>query len=75
MSLAKNIEYATLASSLGVNILEAGFPAASKLDFEIVQEIAHQFGNASGPTIAGLCQLRDEQIDITMEALAPVKDL
>lgn len=72
MSFAHNIEYARLAAELGVDVLEAGFPAASKLDFEIVQEIARQHGqNQSGPVIAGLCQLRSEQIDKTIEALLP----
>ena len=72
MSFAKNMEYAKLASELGVDVLEAGFPSASKLDFEIVHEVAKQFGSsADGPIIAGLCQLRDEQIDKTIESLLP----
>ena len=72
MSFANNIEYARLACDLGVDVLEAGFPAASKLDFEIVREIAQQHGkNDSSPIIAGLCQLRSEQVDRTIEALLP----
>lgn len=72
MSFEKNIEYAELATLLGVDVLEAGFPSASNLDFEIVQAIAKDFGcRKDSPIIAGLCQLREEQIDRTIEALLP----
>lgn len=72
MSFENNLEYARLATALGVDILEAGFPSASKLDFEIVYEIARdRSGLDSGPIIAGLCQLRDEQVDSTIAAVEP----
>lgn len=72
MSFENNLEYARLASELGVDVLEAGFPSASSVDFEIVHTIASEFGTqANGPMIAGLCQLREEQVDKTVEALLP----
>ena len=72
MSFEKNIEYARLASKLRVDILEAGFPSASPVDFEIVNTIAREFGcNKNAPVIAGLCQLREEQVVKTIEALKP----
>lgn len=72
MSFEKNIEYAQLAAKVGVDVLEAGFPAASQTDFMIVNTIAHEIPTEnSGPIIAALCQLRAQQIDITMEALKP----
>ncbi|MFN8390600.1 MAG: alpha-isopropylmalate synthase regulatory domain-containing protein [Bdellovibrionota bacterium] len=72
MSFENNLEYVRLASELGVDVLEAGFPSASAVDFEIVHTIARDFsGNANSPIIAGLCQLREEQIDRTIEALLP----
>ena len=72
MSYERNLEYARLAADLGVDILEAGFPSASRVDFEIVQAIASELApSASAIKIAGLCQLRDEQIDRTIEALEP----
>ena len=40
MSFEANIEYAHLANQLGIDVLEAGFPAASQLDFDIVKTIA-----------------------------------
>lgn len=72
MSFENNISYAQLAHKLGVDILEAGFPSASKLDFEIVNTIASEIAPKSdSPIIAALCQLRSDQVDKTIEALAP----
>ena len=72
MNFKQNLEYARLAAELAVDVLEAGFPAASKLDFEIVRAISDELsGVTSAPTVAALCQLRDEQIDITIDALSP----
>lgn len=72
MSFEKNLQYARLAADVGVDVLEAGFAAASSLDFKIVQTIAEELGQRDdGPIVASLCQLRDEQIDRTIEALLP----
>jgi 2-isopropylmalate synthase len=72
---AHNLEYARLARDLGIDVLEAGFPSASKSDFYIVKIISEEIADGNGRMIvAGLCQLRDEQIDITMEALRPARD-
>lgn len=72
ISFEQNLEYARLAHSARVDVLEAGFPAASKLDFAIVHAIASDLATAEdSPIIAGLCQQRREQVEKTMEALAP----
>jgi 2-isopropylmalate synthase len=72
MSFEKNLEYARLACDLRVDILEAGFPAASALDFEIVHAIASEYGGrVDAPTVAALCQLRLEQVERTIESLRP----
>jgi len=72
MSFENNLEYARLATDLGVDVLEAGFPSASAVDFEIVQTIAREFApKPAAPVIAALCQLREEQVDKTIEALLP----
>ena len=72
MSFEKNIEYARLAAELRIDVLEAGFPAASKIDFDIVKAIAQELGgDSSSPTIAALCQLRSEQVDLSIESLLP----
>jgi 2-isopropylmalate synthase len=72
MSFEHNLEYAQLAYEVGVDVIEAGFPSASQLDFEIFQTIAAQLAShQDSPMITGLCQLRDEQVDRTIEALFP----
>lgn len=72
MSAERNMEYARLAARLKVDVLEAGFPSASLLDFEIVRSIASEYARLQGaPVAAALCQLRPEQIERTIEALRP----
>jgi 2-isopropylmalate synthase len=73
MSFDKNLQYARLACDLNIDILEAGFPAASALDFEIVHTIAKEYSlRAQSPIVAALCQLRREQVERTVESLRPV---
>jgi 2-isopropylmalate synthase len=73
MSFQHNLEYARLACLLKVDVLEAGFPASSKLDFEIVRAIADEAAfQENPPVIAALCQLREEQFTSTIEALLPL---
>ena len=73
MNFEENLAYAELAHQAGVDVLEAGFPSASKVDFEIVREIASLYGEKkSSPTVAGLCQLRMAQVEKTIDALQPV---
>lgn len=72
MSFAENIRYAELSCEVGIDVLEAGFPSASKLDFEIVMTIARDIASRdNSPVVAGLCQLREEQIVRTIESLLP----
>lgn len=73
MNLERNLEYAQLAAQLRVDVLEAGFPSASALDFDIVNRIASDLASVTdGPVVAGLCQLRSDQIDRTIESLLPI---
>lgn len=70
MSFENNIAYARLAASLKVDVLEAGFPSASVMDFEIVRAIAEEITTRDdSPVIAALCQLRPEQVERTIESL------
>lgn len=71
MTFEDNIQYADYADLLQVDILEAGFPAASETDFQIVQTISERMANRnSNMTIAALCQLREDQWIKTMVALS-----
>jgi 2-isopropylmalate synthase len=56
---------------LGVDIIEAGFPASSQGDAEAVSAIAQRFGTADGPVICGLARATSNDIDICAQAIAP----
>lgn len=72
MSFEDNIIYADLADNLNIDVLEAGFPSASKTDYEIVNTISKRMTEKkSNMIITGLCQLRKNQVEITMDALRP----
>jgi 2-isopropylmalate synthase len=73
MSFEHNLEYARLACELRVDVLEAGFPSASEVDFNIVHTICEEVAQMEDkPIVAGLCQLREEQVVRTIEALEPL---
>lgn len=72
MTFEQNMEYARLASELQVDVLEAGFPSASSLDFNIVHTLAEELARYKyKPIIAALCQMREAQVVRTIEALTP----
>ncbi|MBD1381169.1 2-isopropylmalate synthase [Metabacillus arenae] len=60
MTIAKQLE------RLGVNIMEAGFPASSRGDFQSVQDIARTIKNSS---VTGLARSVKADIDAAWEAL------
>ena len=62
----QKVEIATQLARLGVDIIEAGFPASSPGDFEAVSRIARQ---VEGPTIAALARARAGDIDRAWEAI------
>lgn len=72
ISFEHNLEYARLAADAGIDVLEAGFPAASGLDFDIVRSISTEMAEReNAPIITGLSQLRLDQVEKTIEALSP----
>ena len=60
-------EIAEQLERLGVDVIEAGFPASSPGDFEGVREVAR---TVTGPTVAALARTRKEDIDAAVEAVA-----
>ncbi|MEM1105859.1 MAG: 2-isopropylmalate synthase [Pseudomonadota bacterium] len=68
MTLREKVEMAALLDEMGVDIIEAGFPAASPGDFEAVREVARQSKRA---VICGLARSNDEDIDRAAEAVKP----
>ncbi len=70
MSIENNLIYAQLAKQVNIDILEAGFPAASQEDFAIVKKIAEYYAQyADSPIVAALCQMREQQVITTIKSL------
>jgi 2-isopropylmalate synthase len=66
MNLKEKLLLAKQLEKLGVDIIEAGFPAASKGDFEAVQAIAGVVQNA---VVAGLSRALESDIQRTYDAV------
>jgi 2-isopropylmalate synthase len=62
LSSAEKLEIARQLARLGVDIIEAGFPAASPDDLAAVQRIAREVGTPDGPVIAGLSRAVEQDI-------------
>jgi len=69
MTSAEKLEVAKQLARLGVDIIEAGFPAASQGDWEAVREIARQVGTPDGPVIAGLARANRNDIERAWSAV------
>jgi 2-isopropylmalate synthase len=70
MTFEEKLEVAELLDSMGVDIIEAGFPIASDGDFEAVSEIARRTKRA---VIAGLARAINADIDRAGQAVRLAK--
>lgn len=70
MTHDEKLRMARLLDQMGVDVIEAGFPIASKGDFEAVHAIA---GEAKNAVIAGLCRTVKKDIEATAAAIKPAK--
>jgi 2-isopropylmalate synthase len=70
MNLQEKLRIARALADLGVDVIEAGFPAASPGDFEAVSSVASQ---VKGPIICGLARCNAQDIDAAWEALKPAQ--
>jgi len=70
MTHDEKLEVAELLDTMGVDIIEAGFPIASEGDFAAVQEIARRTRNA---VVCGLARAGFKDIDRCAEAIKPAK--
>src|SRR3989454_9070287 len=68
MNLSQKLQVARALASLGVDVMEAGFPVASPGDFQAVEAIARQI---DGPVICALARANRPDIDAALKALAP----
>lgn len=66
MNLEEKLRMARLLDEMGVDVIEAGFPIASKGDFESVSEIAKTIKRA---VVCGLSRAKSADIDVAGEAL------
>jgi 2-isopropylmalate synthase len=77
MTSAEKLELARALAKLGVDIIEAGFPAASPDDLEAVHRIAVEVGNpadgSKAPIICGLARATKSDIDKAWEAVRDAK--
>lgn len=71
MTLEEKLEVARQLARLNVDIIEAGFPAASPGDWAAVYQIAQEVGTAEGPTIAALARANRDDIDKAWTAIQP----
>ena len=70
MNLREKVVLAKQLEKLGVDVIEAGFPAASEGDFDAVKAIAGEIKNA---TICGLSRALESDILRTWEAIKNAK--
>ncbi len=70
MNLEEKVQIAEILEELKVDIIEAGFPIASKGDFEAVSEISKNVKNSS---VAGLARAKLADIDRAWEAVKDAK--
>ena len=66
MNLGQKLQVAKALRELGVDVIEAGFAAASPGDFEAIQAIARQI---EGPVICSLSRCNKGDIDASWNAL------
>ena len=70
MNLEEKLQVAQILEDLKVDVIEAGFPIASRGDFEAVHEIAKL---VRGSSVAGLARATTKDIDRAWQALKPAK--
>ncbi len=68
MTVEEKLRLARQLTELGVDIIEAGFPIASRGDLHAVRAIAHEVRDCR---IAALARAKREDVDAALEALAP----
>ena len=67
MTIAEKVRLAERLESLGVDVVEAGFPAASRGDAEAVEAVAAACGEVA---VAALCRASDGDVAAAARALA-----
>ncbi len=71
MTLEEKLSVAHQLALLRVDVIEAGFPAASEGDWAAVHQIAREVGEVYGPAICGLARANERDIDRCWTAVEP----
>ncbi len=70
MTVEEKLQMAHQLAKLGVDVIEAGFAAASKGDFEAINLIAKE---VKGPIICSLARALERDIELAAHAIAPAE--
>ncbi len=70
LTAEEKLRLARQLDALGVDVIEAGFPAASEGDYRSVHDIAREIRR---PVIAALARCHDRDIDLAGESLQPAE--
>jgi 2-isopropylmalate synthase len=74
MTLEEKLAVAHQLARLKVDVIEAGYPAASDGDWAAVHQIARDIGGADGPAICGLARATARDIERCWTAVEPAAD-
>jgi len=70
LSITEKLKIARQLATLGVDVIEAGFPVSSPAQFEATRIVAEQ---VTGPVMAGLARANENDIESAGKAVAPAK--
>ena len=71
MTRPEKLAVARQLAQLRVDVIEAGFPAASPGDWDAVHAVAQEIGAPGGPTICGLARANERDIEQCHSAIEP----
>jgi 2-isopropylmalate synthase len=70
LTYSEKLRVARQLALLNVDVIEAGFPAASPGEYEAVSAIAEEIGTSRGPVICGLARATENDVDSCASAIA-----
>jgi 2-isopropylmalate synthase len=71
LTVDEKVQIARQLARLGVDVIEAGFPAASEGEAQAVRQIAEEVGTKDGPAIAALARCVASDVSLAAAALEP----
>jgi 2-isopropylmalate synthase len=71
MTRSEKLQVAHQLARMGVDVIEAGFPAASPGDADAVRAVAEEVGGGHGPVICGLARATENDVRSCAASVAP----